>query len=109
VNTGLSLKPGGCVVVLVFNPETLELGPFLWFGGSPGQRLPDLDNYPIAKHTKGDSRGVKLPRKNLRVVPIAAFERASTIAEVAERLFGKLPSTVTEPQRQAGLSSHSSS
>src|SRR5437870_8455235 len=52
VNTGLALKPSGCVVVLLFEPQTLELGPYLWFGGEPGQPLPDLSGYPIAKHTK---------------------------------------------------------
>ena len=35
VNTGLALKPSGCVVGLLFEPRTLELGPFLWFGALP--------------------------------------------------------------------------
>lgn len=90
VNTGLALKPSGCVVVLLFDPDTLALGPFLWFGAPPKQPLPDLSQYPVAKHTKGNAQGVKLPRPNLRTVPISAFAKTSTIADVAERLFGRL-------------------
>ena len=91
VNTALALKPSGCVIVLLFEPRTLELGPFLWFGGAPGVRLPDLSRYSTAKHTKGNAQGVKLPRPRLRVVPRSAFERVSGIGGLAERLFGALP------------------
>jgi hypothetical protein len=88
VNTGLAAKPSGCVVVLLFDPQTLDLGPFLWFGGSPGEPLPDLSRYPIAKHTKGNSQGVKLQRPRLRVLPRSSFQRLTSITELAERLFG---------------------
>src|SRR5690348_5075606 len=40
VQTALREKPSGCVVVLLFDPAVLELGPFLWFGDRPGQPLP---------------------------------------------------------------------
>src|SRR5712692_8232980 len=63
----------------LFEPRTLELGPFLWFGAAPGEPLPDLSGYPIAKHTKGNAQGVKLPRPNLRVVPRSAFKPAGTV------------------------------
>lgn len=96
VNTGLALKPSECVVVLLFEPRTLELGPFLWFGAPPGQPLPGLNRYPIAKHTKANAQGVKLQRPNLRIVPRSAFESVATIADLAGRLFGALPSAVRE-------------
>jgi hypothetical protein len=89
VHTSLAAKPSGCVVVLLFDPHTLALGPFLWFGGAPGEPLPDLNRYPIAKHTKGNARGVKLPRPRLRVLPRSAFQQLASITEVAERLFGR--------------------
>jgi hypothetical protein len=104
VNTGLALKPSGCVVVLLFEPETLELGPFLWFGAKPGDPLPSLTAYPIAKHTKGNAQGVKLPRPSLRVVPRSAFKLAETVAAVAERLFGALPAAASEGQLTGRLS-----
>jgi hypothetical protein len=90
VNSGLALKPSGCVVVLLFEPSTLKLGPFLWFGAAPGEPLLPLKAYPIAKHTKGNAEGVKLPRPNVRVLPRAAFESIATLPMLAERLFGPL-------------------
>lgn len=88
VNTGLELKPSGCIVVLLFEPNTLEIGPFLWFGAPPGRPLPSLKEYPIAKHTKANAQGVKLPRPKVRVLPRSAFEKVATVESVAERLFG---------------------
>jgi hypothetical protein len=84
----LSSKPSGCVIGLVFDATSLELGPFLWFGSAPGKPLPDLGRYPVAKHTKGNARGVKLERPRLRIVPRSAFERVETIPDLAARLFG---------------------
>jgi hypothetical protein len=40
VSLHLARKPSGCVVWLLFDPATLQLGPYLWFGGQPGQPLP---------------------------------------------------------------------
>ncbi len=37
VSTALATKPGGCVVVLQFDPRNLDTGPFLWFGGLPNR------------------------------------------------------------------------
>ena len=89
VNTGLESKPSGCVIVLLFEQTSLSLGPFLWFGAKPGERLPDLSAYPIAKHSKGNAQGIKLQRPNLKVVPRSAFQSIETVADVTERLFGK--------------------
>jgi hypothetical protein len=40
INAALQSKPSGCVIWLRFDPVTLALGPFLWFGGEPGKPLP---------------------------------------------------------------------
>ena len=92
VNVSLRLmeKPSGCVVWTRFHRDTLELGPFLWFGGAPGQRLPDISGFEVAKHTKGNAEGVKTERPNLRVVPRKLFDRVDSIQELVERLFGPL-------------------
>lgn len=34
----------------------MELGPFFWFGGPPGQPLPDIAGFKVGKHTKGTFR-----------------------------------------------------
>ena len=96
INTGLALKPSGCVIVLLFDPETLELGPFLWFGGPPRTPLPDLERYPVAKHTKGNAQGIKLARPNHRVVPRSKFESVASIPAIAEKLFGSLSKRASE-------------
>jgi hypothetical protein len=88
VNTGLAKKPSGCVVCLQFDQSTLNLGPFYWFGAEPGQPLPELSSFAIAKHTKGNAQGVKAPRPNLRVLPLSAFEPIATIPKLADKLFG---------------------
>ena len=42
VGRALAEKPSGCVVWIGLNKETLELGPFMWFGAAPGLPLPDI-------------------------------------------------------------------
>ena len=84
----LGKKESGCVVWIQFDPESLDLGPFLWFGGGPGQKLPSLSKFKVAKHTKGDATGKKAERPMIRVVPKSKFEKLSEIEEVLARLFG---------------------
>ncbi len=88
VNVALADKPSGCVIWIRFDPESLDLGPFLWFGGAPGEKLPDLASFSIGRHTKGNALGVKAERPNIRRVPVAKFERLATIEEVVAHLFG---------------------
>lgn len=91
INSGLASKPGGCVIVLLFDPTTLELGPYLWFGGPPGHKLPALLTYQVATHTKRNKDGVKGTRSSIRVVPRAAFRPVRSIADLATELFGPMP------------------
>lgn len=88
VNSGLARKPSGCVICLQFDQETLDLGPFYWFGAGPGQPLPELTSFPVAKHTKGNAQGLKALRPNLRTLPLSAFDRVPSIPKLAEKLFG---------------------
>ena len=91
VNIALCGKGSGCVLWIMFDPSTIELGPFLWFGGVPGQPLPDITGFPIAKHTKGNAQGEKAERKNIRVITKGKFEKVESISGVIAKLFG-LPS-----------------
>ena len=90
VNLSLALarRPSGCAVWIVFDHETLDLGPYRWFGGAPGQPLPDIEQFPVAKHTKANSQGLKGDRPGLRSVPLKAFERVPDTAALVDRLFG---------------------
>ena len=58
VYLSLAEKPSGCVVWVYFDPNSLELGPFLYFGGEPGRKLPNIDSFKTAKHSKANAQGV---------------------------------------------------
>lgn len=85
----LALKPSACVVWVRFNPATMNLGPFLWFGGEPGHPIPALDGFKIAKHTRANAEGIKQERPNQRSIPKSYFERVATFDELVSRLFGE--------------------
>jgi hypothetical protein len=87
LSTRLARKPSGCVVWMIYDPATLALGPFLWFGGTPGQPLPGLGE-KVGRHTKGNAEGTKTARPEHRVVKKSAFETVATMAALVDRLFG---------------------
>lgn len=87
INTKLARKNSGCVIWMVYGPVTLDLGPFRWLGGLPGEPLPDLGDR-VAKHSKGNAAGVKTERPGHRVVPAGRFETLANISELTDRLFG---------------------
>lgn len=96
INIRLAEKPSGCIVWTYFDPATLSLGPFLWFGGEPGEPLPDLSGFATGKHAKGNAQGVKSERPNIRVVSRTNFVEVPSIEELSVRLFGPLE-TVEPP------------
>ena len=87
ININLAGKPSGCVIWIWFDPDSMELAPFLWFGGQPGEPLPPLGDR-VGKHTKGDSTGLKAARPNIRLLRKGRFSALSTMNEVAQALFG---------------------
>jgi len=89
ISLDLARKQSGCVIWVGFDRETLNLGTFLWFGGLPGEKLPPLGD-KTARHSKGNSDGVKLERPNLRVLNKGSFERLHGIDALAAALFGPL-------------------
>ena len=88
VSLALAAKPSGCVLWIWFDPETLKLGPFLWFGGKPGEPLPDISNCPVAKHTKANLQRIKSERPNHRVLNKSRFNVLKTMDDVLVVLFG---------------------
>jgi len=90
VSLHLAKKPSGCVVWLWFDPTSLQLGPFLFFGSEPGCPLPDISHFKIAKHAKGNSQGVKLERPNVRVIPKSRFECLISVDDLVLKLFGPM-------------------
>lgn len=84
----LAQKPSACVIWVLFDPKTLGLGPFRWFGGPPGEPIPNIAGFKIAKHTRANSKGVKKERPNQRSIPRSRFEEISDLDMLVIRLFG---------------------
>ncbi len=90
ININLGRKPSGCVIWIWFDPDTLDLGPFLWFGGHPSEPLPSLGDR-VGRHSKADATGHKAARPNIRVIRKTEFSKLSAIEDVALALFGGVP------------------
>jgi hypothetical protein len=90
VGRALAEKPSGCVVWIGLTKDTLELGPFMWFGDAPGLPLPDISSYPNPKRTTHNAEGQRPLRKNHHELPPAAFTKLKTLDEVVVRLFGEI-------------------
>ncbi len=90
VSRALAEKQSGCVIWVGLNKETMELGPFMWFGGLPGKPLPDISAYPNPKRPTHNAKGVRPIRKNHHVLPPAAFTKLISLDEVVAKLFGNL-------------------
>ncbi|MCP5940004.1 hypothetical protein NL351_29255, partial [Klebsiella pneumoniae] len=78
------------------DPGTLAITALRWFGGLPGEQLPDLGSI-VTRHSKGDRQGTKHSRPALRNLSIARFERVKNLDELADCLFGPAltPATVS--------------
>lgn len=87
VHISLAKKQSGCIVWVYFDQDTLELGPFLFFGANPGEPLPDISGKKVAKHTKGDADGFKAERPNIRIINLGDFKNYKTINELYHALF----------------------
>ena len=88
VHVKLAEKPSGCVVWIYFNEDTLELGPFYFFGGKPGEPLPGIEGAKVARHTKGDQVGYKAERPNIRELNKGVFTCFESVEALYSILFG---------------------
>jgi len=83
----LSEKPSGCVIWIYFDKETLELGPFYFFGDKAGKPLPNIEKEPVARHSKANSDGYKAERPNIRKLNKGKFERINSVDQLFKKLF----------------------
>ncbi len=88
VPLALSSKPAGCVL-WIHVTDGLELGPFYWFGGKPGEPLPAL-GAAVPRRPTRNRLGQRPPRVNHRVIQADEFERMDTVDEVLAALLGDL-------------------
>lgn len=90
VSTALAGKPSGCVLWIRVTPR-LDMGPFFWFGGAPGEPLPSLDAYESPRRATHNKAGERPVRRNHRLIPGRDFQRVDDLDQVLEALFGPLP------------------
>jgi hypothetical protein len=92
ISMNLAKKPCGCLILIYFD-EKLKLGPFYFFGGKAGERLPDVSGCKIARHSKGDKEGYKAERANIRALQKGQFTaRYDSIEKLYDELFTKAAS-----------------
>ena len=60
---------------------------YRFLGGQVGEPL-DLSGLKVARHTRGDARGVKHEKPNYRVVPVRRFRQVPDIRSLFDLLFG---------------------
>ncbi len=87
INVSLGDQPSGCVIWLEID-QALNFHRFLWFGESPGKPLPNLDIFPVAKHTKPNMQGIKAPRLGIRKLPKGSFRPFADMTSLIDALFG---------------------
>src|SRR3546814_553082 len=77
ISLKLMEKPSGCVLWIVVTPD-LVFDHYLWFGAGPGESLPDISAFAVAKHSKGTAQGEKNARPGHRKRRLERFEKVST-------------------------------
>ena len=90
INTRLAERPSGCVIWIEWSVKSHRIDmQYRWFGGSPGEPLPDLGDV-TAKHSKANAEGVKNVRPGIRVVPLTRFAYVESASELVGKLFGPI-------------------
>jgi hypothetical protein len=87
LSTRLTERRGGCVVWLVVDEASFELGPFYWLGSEPHLPLV-LNSERVGRHTKGNARGEKLERPMMRTLNRGDFTQFESMSELKKVLFG---------------------
>jgi hypothetical protein len=89
VSLGLGTVPSGCVIWIQID-EDLNLGPYYWFGGRPGKRLPSMEGFKTPRRATHNKKGVRPERVRHRVVPKGRFTKIDDVSGLLVRLFGAL-------------------
>lgn len=94
INVRLRSQPSGCVVWMTYDPATLKVVEYRWFGREPGEPLPDIGN-SITRHSKANMNLQKTQRIGHRDVAKSRFDKVASLDALADRLFGPARSPAT--------------
>ena len=95
VNLQLAKKPSGCVVWYEYDPATLDIQNYRFFGNRPGEGLPDISSSPVAKNTRANAKGVKSERPNIRRIKQNQFKLVKNLDELLDLLFGSTEKVIS--------------
>lgn len=87
VQLGLASKPSGCVLWMLVDENCMECSSYLFFGAGPGEPLPSIADFKVAKHARANKTG-KSERPNVREVRRSRFSILTGIPHLYETLFG---------------------
>ncbi|RQT12134.1 hypothetical protein [Burkholderia contaminans] len=90
INLKLGNCPSGCVLWIVVNHK-LEAIEYRWFGGPPGEPLPDISDRGVVRHTRANAHGQKAVRDGQRSLSQSEFKSLDgrdKLDAVIEQLFG---------------------
>lgn len=97
VQLSLASKPSGCVLWMLVDEKCMECSSYLFFGAGPGEPLPPIADFKVAKHTRANKTG-KSERPNVREVPRSCFSTLTSIPHLYETLFGSSSHAATQPE-----------
>lgn len=89
ISGDLATHQSACVVWAIVN-ASLKFQHFYWYGGAPGEPLPDTSGLKPARQTRANAQGVKAFRLNTWRLPKSKFTRVESISELVEKLFGEI-------------------
>jgi len=87
INQGLPKVPSGCVLLIQYEPEALEIKNYRFFGNSGGCPLPDIEQLPYAKTNRANAQGFKKLRPKIKKLPLNRFHSEMSIDEISVLLF----------------------
>lgn len=88
INSRLADKPSACVIWMSYDPQSLAITGWRWFGGPAGKPMHNLGDRK-ARHSRANAQGVKAVRPGMRILRAGRFERIADISELADRLFDR--------------------
>ena len=94
VPTELWRKPCGCVIWVRFDPESMSIGPYRWYGARPGRSLVEISSpiaLPRTTNINSYSKNIKTEHNHIRAIYSSEFDKVDSIAELVERLFDISP------------------
>jgi len=89
VNIRLAKKNGGCLIWMFYDPFSLEITEYLFFGGEIGKPFPNISQFKTGQYTRINASGERPFRKNIKLIPKRYFERIPNIALLVQKLFNE--------------------